>query len=67
MIREIRGYPVLEGARGSKKVNIDAIVKILMSVSSLAEKSRQVMEMDLNPVMADEKSAVVVDARMMVE
>ena len=67
MIEEIKGYPVLEGARGRKKVNIEAIAKLLMSVSSLAEKNRQIIEMDINPVMADEKSAVAVDVRMMTE
>jgi len=43
MVREIKGFPILEGARGGKKANIDAIVKLLLSVSNLAEKNRQVI------------------------
>jgi acyl-CoA synthetase (NDP forming) len=67
MIDEIKGKPVLEGARGKKKANTKAIAKILMAVSSLAEKNRQIAEIDLNPIMVDSKSALIVDARMMEE
>jgi acyl-CoA synthetase (NDP forming) len=67
MIKEIRGYAVLEGARGKKKANIEAIAKLLMSVSALAEKNKQIIEMDLNPIMVDEKSAIIADVRLMVE
>ena len=49
MIKEIKGYKILEGARGAKPVNIDALAKILMSVSRIGMKNRKIKEMDLNP------------------
>lgn len=67
MMMETKGYALLEGARGEKKANLDAIAKIMLAVSAIAEKNKDITEIDLNPVMADDKSAVVVDARMMTE
>jgi acetyl-CoA synthetase (ADP-forming) len=67
MIDEIKGSAVLKGARGRKPVNIDSLVKIIIAVSRIGEKNKAVSEMDLNPVMVNEKSASVVDARIIVE
>jgi len=67
MIEEVKGYEILKGARGKKPVNTDALVKILMSVSKIGEKNKKITELDLNPIIADEKSAKVVDIRVMSE
>ncbi|MBN2112431.1 acetate--CoA ligase family protein [Candidatus Woesearchaeota archaeon] len=67
MIEEIKGYPILKGARGQASVNINALVKILMAVSSIGLKNKKITEIDLNPVIVNEKSAVVVDARIISE
>ncbi len=67
MIKELKGSKILFGARGEKPVNTDALVKILMAVSNIGMKNKKIMEMDLNPVMVDEKSASVVDVRVITE
>jgi acetyl-CoA synthetase (ADP-forming) len=67
MIKELKGSAVLEGARGKKPVNTDEIVKILMAVSSIGMKNKKIIEMDLNPVIVDNKSAKVVDIRIIAE
>lgn len=64
MIRSLRGYPLFEGYRGQGKKNIQALIKIMLGVSRLVEENPQVVELDLNPVIVHEHSAVVVDARM---
>jgi len=66
MIRSIKGYPLLQGARGEKAVDVDKLVEILMRLSQLASDFPEISEMDLNPVFALEKGkgAVVVDARL---
>ncbi len=66
MISEIKGYPVLRGIRGKKPANIDSIADVLVSVSDMAEKEN-IIELDINPLVVDEKGAVAVDARAMVE
>lgn len=67
MIKEIKGYKILEGTRGRSAANISAIVKMLMAVSDIGMKQKSIAEMDLNPVMVNEKSASVVDARILTE
>ncbi len=66
MISEIKGYPVLKGIRGRKPADIDAIARVLVSVSLMAEKEN-IVELDINPLIVNENGAVAVDARAMVE
>ena len=66
MISEIKGYPILKGIRGKKKADINAIADVLVSVSDMAEKEN-IIELDINPLMAGEKGAIAVDARAMLE
>ncbi|WP_456366043.1 acetate--CoA ligase family protein [Thermococcus sp.] len=70
MIREIRGYPILAGARGEEPADTDAIVELLTKVSELVDElGDYIKEMDLNPVFVYErgKGAVVVDARIILK
>jgi acyl-CoA synthetase (NDP forming) len=65
MLKEIKAAPILEGYR-KIKVDRDAIISLLMKVSSLGEKYiDRIAEMDLNPVFVKEKGAVVVDAKLL--
>ncbi|MBE0430653.1 MAG: acetate--CoA ligase family protein [Dehalococcoidia bacterium] len=67
MIREIKGYPILEGYRGQKPASIPALEKLIVKVSEFVEKNNQIGELDLNPVFAYPDTAVVVDARIILE
>src|SRR5512137_858553 len=65
MLKEIKAAPILEGYR-KIKVDREAILNLLMKVSSLGEKYMdKIAEMDLNPVFVKEKGAVVVDAKLL--
>ena len=66
MIGEIKGSKILCGLRGEKPVRIDQLAKIITGISRLALAHPEVKEIDLNPVMAGEKEAVVVDARIII-
>ncbi|MFA4935764.1 MAG: acetate--CoA ligase family protein [Candidatus Methanoperedens sp.] len=66
MISEIKGYPILRGIRGRKPADIEAIVRVLVSVSDMAEKEN-IIELDINPLIVNESGAIAVDARAMVE
>ncbi|MCZ7384374.1 MAG: acetate--CoA ligase family protein [Candidatus Methanoperedens sp.] len=66
MISEIKGYPILKGIRGRMPADIDAIARVLVSVSDLAEKEN-IIELDINPLIVNESGAIAVDARAMVE
>jgi acetyl-CoA synthetase (ADP-forming) len=65
MIREIKGYPVLEGVRGKKPVNFRALEKCILSVSRLMERNSEIQELDLNPIMINAKQAIAVDVRVL--
>ncbi|MEM4267644.1 MAG: acetate--CoA ligase family protein [Candidatus Woesearchaeota archaeon] len=64
MIKETKGYAVLKGARGGMKANIELLAKIIVSLSALSIREKQISEIDLNPVIVNNKKALVVDARV---
>jgi acyl-CoA synthetase (NDP forming) len=66
MISEIKGYPILKGIRGRKPADIDSIAHVLVSVSEMAQKEN-IIELDINPLIAGETGAIAVDARAMIE
>ena len=67
MIREIKGYPVLQGYRGQKPTSIPALEQLIIKVSQFVEKNPQIKELDLNPIFAYLDKAVAVDARIILE
>jgi acyl-CoA synthetase (NDP forming) len=62
MIREIRGYRILEGYRGFR-ADVDSLIDLLLKVSEIVERE-EIVEMDLNPVFANENGCFVADARI---
>ena len=66
MIREIKGYRVLAGYRGGAAVDEQALVGCLMKVSQIARNHPEIVEIDLNPVLAYPDGIMVVDARVIV-
>jgi len=67
MIKEIKGFPILDGYRGKPKADIDAIVQTLLKVSELVIKHGEIYEMDLNPVFIYDKGLICVDARIILK
>jgi acyl-CoA synthetase (NDP forming) len=67
MIREIKGYPMLEGYRGQKPASIPALEKLIVKVSQFVEENPQIKELDLNPIFAYPDKAVAIDARIILE
>jgi len=67
MVREIKGYPLLEGYRGQEAVDVSYLEELLLKVSDFAEQNPEVKELDLNPVFAYSDGAIAVDARVILE
>jgi acetyl-CoA synthetase (ADP-forming) len=67
MIREIKGFPMLQGFRGAEPADLGALEKLIVKVSEFVEQHPQVKELDLNPVFAYKDGVVAVDARVVVE
>jgi acetyl coenzyme A synthetase (ADP forming)-like protein len=66
MVRSLTTFPLLDGFRGASKKDVDALVDILVRISSMAEHHSAIVEMDCNPVMVMPRGAVVVDSRVRV-
>ena len=67
MIREIKGYPLLEGYRGQEPANVALLEDLILKVSDFVDKSPEIKELDLNPIFAYKNGAVAVDARVILE
>jgi len=67
MIASLRGYKMLQGARGKEGVNIEKFVAIIQRVSALVEAAPEIIEMDMNPLIGSEKEIIAVDVRIRVE
>jgi acyl-CoA synthetase (NDP forming) len=67
MVREIKGYPLLEGYRGQEAVKISYLEDLLLKVSDFVKENPEVRELDLNPIFAYRDGALAVDARVILE
>jgi acyl-CoA synthetase (NDP forming) len=67
MIREIKGYPILEGYRGKEPANIAMLEGLLLKVSQFVEKHPDIKELDINPIFAYRNDAIAIDARIILE
>lgn len=67
MIKNLRGYGIIKGARGQEPVNEDFFADMIVRLSALGRVAREIYEMDLNPVLGSFKNVVAVDARIRIE
>ncbi|TFG10987.1 acetyl-CoA synthetase [Candidatus Thorarchaeota archaeon] len=69
MIGEIKASKILEGVRGQKPRDVDALVDVIMSVSKMVDENPEIRELDCNPTFVYEKGkgALVVDARILID
>ncbi|MCS7142931.1 MAG: acetate--CoA ligase family protein [Aigarchaeota archaeon] len=64
MINEIRGAKILEGYRGTEKVDKDALAEILMAIGRMVTENPEITSLDLNPVIGYSRGATVVDVKV---
>ncbi|MCA9724900.1 MAG: acetate--CoA ligase family protein, partial [Kurthia sp.] len=64
MLEELKGKALLHGARGKVKVDTEAIIDVLLRVSSLMMDHDQIEELDINPLIVYEKGVKAADAMM---
>jgi acetyltransferase len=65
-MEETRVFRLLEGYRGEPPAALDEIALCLVKLSQLAAELPEVAEADINPLLADAKGTVALDARMRV-
>jgi acetate---CoA ligase (ADP-forming) len=68
MLRELRGFPILQGVRGQAPKDIDAVCRAISTLSWLAlECGDALRELDINPLMVYDAGAAVIDALIVPE
>ena len=66
MLDGIQAHDMLKGVRGGDPVNREALADVIVKVSQLVSDFPEIVELDLNPVIALPDRAVAVDARVRV-
>ena len=66
MIHSLRGYKIIKGTRGQRGINEQKYAEIIVRLSTLLRFATEIKEMDINPLLADEKDVVAVDARILI-
>jgi succinyl-CoA synthetase beta subunit len=59
MLKELKNFKMIE------KCNLNAISKIMVNVAALSKKFPEIRELDINPLIANEKDALIADARIL--
>ena len=66
MIKSIKSYPILAGARGKKSADIAALKSLILKISQLSVDFPEISELEMNPVMAGEVGCCAVDALVVI-
>ncbi|MEK6835804.1 MAG: acetate--CoA ligase family protein [Nanoarchaeota archaeon] len=61
MLEETKVYQTL------KNVNVKQIINVILKINDIMLKHHEIIELDINPLIVNEKDAIVVDARMILE
>jgi len=67
LIHSTRIYKLLKGFRDQPPVDLHGLALCLVRLSSLAVQHRAIRELDINPLLIDEKGMIALDARIKVE
>jgi acetyl coenzyme A synthetase (ADP forming)-like protein len=67
MLHGIRGVAILEGVRGAPPVDFAALGDALQRVSQLAVDFPEIVELDINPLLAFPTGVTAVDARILLQ
>ncbi len=63
MINELKSHPIIMGTRGKKAIHIKSLITLIKTMCKMMKKE-QIKEIDLNPVLFNDKGYDVVDVRI---
>jgi acetyltransferase len=64
MVRGIKGYKLFRGFRGRPACDIESLEKAIVSLSEMCLNHPEILEMDINPLLAHEQGSTVADCRI---
>lgn len=66
MVEDLQMFPILDGARGQKKLDVDSIVDTIVKVSRIMIENEEIKEIDINPVRVYEEGMSALDGRVII-
>ena len=67
MMKEIRGYKILEGVRGMEAADLDCLANILVSMGEIGIDHNRIKEIDINPLIISGNKPVAVDGLIILD
>ncbi|MEM2263203.1 MAG: bifunctional acetate--CoA ligase family protein/GNAT family N-acetyltransferase [Candidatus Bathyarchaeia archaeon] len=67
MMEETKVYQLLKGFRGMPPANIKRLEEVMVLFSHLLIDFPQIKEVDINPLIVDEKDVIAIDARIIID
>jgi acetate---CoA ligase (ADP-forming) len=67
MIKDLKGYGIIKGARKQEPVNEDLFSEAIIRIAALVAVAPEIFEMDLNPLLGTSTHLTAVDARIRIE
>ena len=67
MLTHLKSFPILKGVRGQQGIHIDAFAEAIVRISNLLAIAPEIMELDINPLLAFENEIIAVDVRIAIE
>ncbi len=64
MIKEVKGYPLLTGFRGSKPADIDSLSTAIIKLSKILIEIEDIKEIEINPLFVYGKGVIAADVRV---
>ena len=64
MIQDLKFKKILLGFRGGKPVNLNLLKKVLVKVSKIPLKHKEIEELDINPFILNDRKGKIVDVRI---
>ncbi len=66
MMEHTRVYTALQGVRGKKAVDMDALAALMVRFSQLITEQKWIKELDINPLLASADRLLALDARVVI-
>jgi acetate---CoA ligase (ADP-forming) len=67
MIRSVKSYGIIRGARGKAGINEQLFADIIVRLSAMLRFATEIKELDLNPLIGNGNDITVVDARILIK
>ncbi|MGB0896606.1 MAG: acetate--CoA ligase family protein, partial [Flavobacteriaceae bacterium] len=67
MVKSLKGYKLIKGTRGQQGIHEELFIDIIQRLSALVELVPEIIEMDINPLIATNEHITAVDVRIRIE